>query len=220
MACILITGGAGYVGSHCAKALAAKGHDGIVFNNLTFGHREFIRWGPLVEGDIRDGAAFDHVFAAYDVEAVIHFAALAYVGESVTAPGRYYDVNVHGTFGISQITLQFDLNRDIDAAAQDVQTAINTSGSTLPRNPPHPPVYSKVNPTDAAMVTLAITSDTISLRALSDIADTLLAQRLSELTGIDGVTVQRNAETAALDAGRRDAHRWRTAQLPASERRS
>jgi multidrug efflux pump len=101
-----------------------------------------------------------------------------------------------------------------------VQTAINTSGSTLPGNPPYPPVYSKVNPTDAAMVTLAITSDTISLRALSDIADTLLAQRLSELTGIDGVTVQRNAETAALDAGRRDAHRGarRNCQHPSVDR--
>src|SRR5262249_60150322 len=63
MACILITGGAGYVGSHCAKALAAEGHDGIVFDNLTFGHREFIRWGRLIEGDIRDAAALGAVFS-------------------------------------------------------------------------------------------------------------------------------------------------------------
>jgi UDP-arabinose 4-epimerase len=96
MACILITGGAGYVGSHCAKALAAKGHDGIVFDNLTLGHREFIRWGRLIEGDIRDAAALDAVFSTQQIDAVMHFAALAYVGESVTVPGRYYDVNVHG----------------------------------------------------------------------------------------------------------------------------
>jgi multidrug efflux pump len=100
------------------------------------------------------------------------------------------------SFGVSQITLQLDLNRDIDAAAQDVQAAINASGSTLPRNLPYPPVYSKVNPADAPMVTLAITSDTISLRALSDIADTLLAQRLSELTGVGRVTVQGNIRPA------------------------
>ncbi len=100
------------------------------------------------------------------------------------------------SFGVSQITLQFDLNRDIDAAAQDVQAAINASGSTLPRTLPYPPVYSKVNPADAPMVTLAITSDTISLRALSDIADTLLAQRLSELTGVGRVTVQGNIRPA------------------------
>ena len=96
MACILITGGAGYVGSHCAKALAAKGHDVIVFDNLTLGHREFIRWGRLIEGDIRDAAALDAVFSLAPNRSMMHFAALAYVGESVTVPGRYYDVNVHG----------------------------------------------------------------------------------------------------------------------------
>src|SRR5437660_11869689 len=100
------------------------------------------------------------------------------------------------SFGVSQITLQFDLKRDIDAAAQDVQAAINASGSTLPKNLPYPPVYSKVNPADAPVVTLAILSDTISLRALSDIADTLLAQRLSELTGVGRVTVQGNIRPA------------------------
>jgi multidrug efflux pump len=100
------------------------------------------------------------------------------------------------SFGVSQITLQFDLNRDIDAAAQDVQAAINASGSTLPKNLPYPPVYAKVNPADAPMVTLAITSSTISLRNLSDIADTLLAQRLSELTGVGRVTVQGNIKPA------------------------
>ena len=97
MARILITGGAGYVGSHCAKALAAAGHDGVVFDNLLFGHREFVRWGPLIEGDIRNASALDAVFSEIRVDAVMHFAALAYVGESVIAPGRYYDVNVHGT---------------------------------------------------------------------------------------------------------------------------
>jgi multidrug efflux pump len=100
------------------------------------------------------------------------------------------------SFGVSQITLQFVLNRDIDAAAQDVQAAINASGSTLPKNLPYPPVYSKVNPADAPMVTLAITSSTISMRALSDIADTLLAQRLSEVTGVGRVTVQGNIRPA------------------------
>src|SRR4029079_15932801 len=93
------------------------------------------------------------------------------------------------SFGISQITLPFALGRDIDAAAQDVQAAINASASVLPRNLPYPPVYSKVNPADAPVITVAITSDTISLRQLSDLADTLLAQRLSELTGVGRVTV-------------------------------
>src|SRR4051812_1919753 len=94
------------------------------------------------------------------------------------------------SFGISQITLQFELTREIDAAAQDVQAAINAAGSTLPRNLPYPPTYSKVNPADAPIITLALTSETISLRALSDLSDSMLASRLSELTGVGRVTVQ------------------------------
>jgi multidrug efflux pump len=94
------------------------------------------------------------------------------------------------SFGVSQITLQFDLNRDIDGAAQDVQAAINAAASTLPRNLPYPPTYSKVNPADVPIVTLALTSDTVSLRQISDLADTLLAPRLSQITGVGRVSVQ------------------------------
>src|SRR5215469_10044399 len=94
------------------------------------------------------------------------------------------------SYGISQITLQFDLNRDIDGAAQDVQAAINAAGSTLPKNLPYPPTYSKVNPADAPIVTLALTSDTVSMRDLSDVADTLLAQRLAEVSGVGHVSVE------------------------------
>lgn len=94
------------------------------------------------------------------------------------------------SFGISQITLQFDLNRDIDGAAQDVQAAINAAGSTLPRNLPYPPVYSKVNPADAPIITVALTSDTISIRDMSNLADTLIAQRLAEVSGVGHVSVQ------------------------------
>ncbi|MCZ7594777.1 MAG: multidrug efflux RND transporter permease subunit [Hyphomicrobium sp.] len=94
------------------------------------------------------------------------------------------------SYGLSQITLQFNLGRDIDAAAQDVQSAINAAGSTLPRNLPYPPTYSKVNPADAPIVTLAITSDIVSMRELSDLADTLIAQRLSTVTGVGHVSVE------------------------------
>jgi UDP-arabinose 4-epimerase len=94
---ILITGGAGYVGSHCVKAFAAAGHEVVVFDSFIYGHREFVRWGKLIEGDIRDAGALDLAFKTHQFDAVVHFAALAYVGESVTDPGRYYDTNVHGT---------------------------------------------------------------------------------------------------------------------------
>jgi multidrug efflux pump len=94
------------------------------------------------------------------------------------------------SFGISQVTLQFDLNRDIDAAAQDVQSAINAAASTLPRNLPYPPLYSKVNPADAPVITLSLTSKTIDQRTLSDLADTVMAPRLSEVSGVGHVSVQ------------------------------
>ncbi len=94
------------------------------------------------------------------------------------------------SFGISQITLQFDLDREIDGAAQDVQAAINAAGSALPRNLPYPPTYSKVNPADTAVLTVALTSDNVPIRTLSDLADTLLAQRLAEVNGVGKVSVQ------------------------------
>ena len=94
------------------------------------------------------------------------------------------------SFGLSQITLQFELDRDIDAAAQDVQSAINAASSTLPHNLPYPPVYSKVNPADAPIVTVAVMSDTLPLRALSDFADTLIGPRLSEISGVGRVSIQ------------------------------
>src|SRR6266496_2198835 len=93
------------------------------------------------------------------------------------------------SFGVSQISLQFDLNRDIDGATQDVQAAINAAAGILPRNLPYPPTYAKVNPASAPVLTLALTSDTISLRAVSDLADTILAQRLSQLSGVGRVAV-------------------------------
>jgi multidrug efflux pump len=94
------------------------------------------------------------------------------------------------SYGISQITLQFNLDRDIDAAAQDVQAEIIAAGATLPKTLPYPPTYAKVNPADAPIVTLALTSETVPLRQLSDLADTLIAQRLSSVSGVGHVTVE------------------------------
>ena len=94
---ILVTGGAGYIGSHTCKRLAAGGHEPIVFDNLSTGHRDFVRYGPLVEGDLADPAALDRAFAEHAPAAIIHFAASAYVGESMTDPLKYYHNNVGGT---------------------------------------------------------------------------------------------------------------------------
>jgi len=94
------------------------------------------------------------------------------------------------SFGLSQITLQFALDRDIDAAAQDVQAAINSAASTLPRDLPYPPVYAKVNPADTPVMTLTLRSRTATLRDLSDLADTLIAPQLSQVSGVGRVSVQ------------------------------
>src|SRR5690242_3279736 len=91
--------------------------------------------------------------------------------------------------GTSQITLQFNLNRSMDSAAQDVQAAINAAAGTLPANLPYPPVYAKVNPADAPILTLALTSDSLPIDTVSDAADTLLQPKLSEIDGVGRVTV-------------------------------
>lgn len=98
--------------------------------------------------------------------------------------------------GTSQITLTFGLNRSMDSASQDVQAAINAAAGTLPPNLPYPPTYSKVNPADAPILTLALTSDRRPIDAISDVADTLLQPRLAEIDGVGRVTVQGNMRPA------------------------
>ena len=93
---ILVTGGAGYIGSHVCKALAKAGYTPISYDNLVYGHRWAVKWGPLEEGDIADRARLDEVIVRYQPAAVMHFAAYAYVGESVQDPGKYYRNNVAG----------------------------------------------------------------------------------------------------------------------------
>src|SRR5437868_5870385 len=98
-------------------------------------------------------------------------------------------------FRNSSVTLQFNLDRNIDAAAQDVQAAMNAANGVLPRMP-NPPIYSKVNPADTPILTLEISSDTLPLEKVNDIADTVLAQKLSEITGVGLVTIEGNQKPA------------------------
>ena len=100
------------------------------------------------------------------------------------------------SFGTSTVILQFSLNRDIDAAAQDVQAAINAAGGVLPKNMPNPPTYNKVNPADTPILTLQITSDTLPLEKVNDLADTVLAQKLSQVSGVGLVTIEGNQKPA------------------------
>ena len=97
---VLVTGGAGYIGSHACKALAASGYLPISFDNLVYGHRAAVRWGPMVLGDLLDRVALDDAMRRWQPVAVLHFAAFAYVGESVSNPGKYYRNNVVGTLNL------------------------------------------------------------------------------------------------------------------------
>ncbi len=94
---ILVTGGAGYIGSHTCKALAQASFTPITYDNLVYGHDWAVQWGPLEIGELENRSSLDQVIQKYQPQAVIHFAAYAYVGESVTDPGKYYRNNVVGS---------------------------------------------------------------------------------------------------------------------------
>ncbi|TCU36071.1 UDP-glucose 4-epimerase GalE [Rhizobium azibense] len=94
---VLVVGGAGYIGSHTCLDLANKGYKPVVFDNFSNGHREFVRWGPAEEGDIRDRSRLEEVLAKHKPSAILHFAALIEVGESVKDPVSFYENNVIGT---------------------------------------------------------------------------------------------------------------------------
>lgn len=108
---VLVTGGAGYIGSHTAKLLARAGLEPVVFDNLSVGHRHAVRWGPLIEGDLADRDLVRNVLRDYGVEAVIHFAASAYVGESMTDPGKYFRNNVANTINLLDSLVETNVRR-------------------------------------------------------------------------------------------------------------
>jgi UDP-glucose 4-epimerase len=97
---VLVTGGAGYIGAHACKALAKAGFVPVAFDNLSTGWREAVKFGPLVEGDLLDRASLDAAFSQYRPVAVMHFAALSLVGDSMTDPGRYWRTNVNGSLNL------------------------------------------------------------------------------------------------------------------------
>ena len=102
---ILVTGGAGYIGAHCCKELASRGHHPITLDNLVYGHRRAVRWGPFYEGDLADRKMLDTIFEKERIEAVMHFAAFAYVGESMSEPQKYYGNNLRNTIGLLDVML-------------------------------------------------------------------------------------------------------------------
>ncbi|MBL0899530.1 MAG: UDP-glucose 4-epimerase, partial [Reyranella sp.] len=106
---VLVAGGAGYIGSHTCKALARAGHQPIVYDNLHTGHPWAVKWGPFVKGDLNDAARLGETLKEHKVEAVINFAALAYVGESNVEPTRYYRANVGGMITLLETMRMHDV---------------------------------------------------------------------------------------------------------------
>jgi UDP-glucose 4-epimerase len=111
MSIVLVTGGAGYVGAHACKALARAGYRPVCFDNLSTGHREAVKWGPLVEGDLTDRAAIDAALAEHRPTAILHFAALSQIGESMADPGRYWRENVMGALNLLEAAVAAGIER-------------------------------------------------------------------------------------------------------------
>ncbi len=131
---ILVTGGAGYIGSHTCKALHDQGHTPVAYDNLTYGHPWAVKWGPFERGDVADTAKVLETLKKYGCEAVVHFAAFSYVGESVQKPDVYYKNNVGGT-----LSLLLAMN---EAAVKNIvfsSTCATFGGPiTIPMNEKHP----------------------------------------------------------------------------------
>jgi len=103
---VLVTGGAGYIGSHVCKILHESGFVPVTFDNLSTGHRDFVKWGPFFKGDLLNQREIIGVFEKYDFAAVMHFAAKAYVNESVNNPIEYYRENIQGSLNLIEVFIQ------------------------------------------------------------------------------------------------------------------
>lgn len=106
---ILVIGGAGYIGSHICKMLSKNGYDVLVYDNLSAGHKEFIKWGEFVKGDLADKELLNKVFENYKIDAVMHFSAFIFVGESVKNPYKYYHNNVANTLNLLNTMLNHNV---------------------------------------------------------------------------------------------------------------
>lgn len=137
---ILIVGGAGYIGSHVNKWLTGRGRETVVLDSLVTGHRDFLKWGETVIGDVADSSVLDEVFSTHDIDAVMHFAAFIEVGESVGNPHKYYMNNVRNTLVLLDAMLRHDVNRLVFSST----CAVYGEPKWLPLTEDHP--FAPVSP--------------------------------------------------------------------------
>jgi UDP-arabinose 4-epimerase len=142
---VLVTGGAGYIGSHTCKALAVAGFDPVVYDNLSTGFERLVRWGRLVRGDIADSVALNAAFAMHRPIAVIHFAGRIAVGESVVAPWLHYGPNVAGTISLLNVMREHSVNHLVFSSSAAVYGVpdISPVPESAPLNPLSPYGHSK-----------------------------------------------------------------------------
>lgn len=137
---ILVVGGAGYIGSHMCKYLSQNNYTPVVLDNLIYGHKEAVKWGPLYAGAMEDKSLLNRIFAEHEIAAVMHFAAFAYVGESVTAPDKYYRNNVASTLSLLEAMQENDISRFIFSST----CATYGEPTEIPMSENHPQV--PINP--------------------------------------------------------------------------
>lgn len=142
---ILVVGGAGYVGSHCLRQILAKGHTAYVYDNLSQGHRGAVPDGLLIEGDLLDGDKLVSVLRDLKIDTVMHFAAKALVGESVTHPDIYYKCNVTGTLSLLDSMLAANVKRIVFSSTCAVFGVVEPPiHENLPKNPINPYGFTKL----------------------------------------------------------------------------
>jgi UDP-glucose-4-epimerase GalE len=140
MKSVIVTGGAGYIGSHCCKELALQGFLPVVYDNLSTGHQDFVKWGPLVRGDVRNRDELVKVIETHRPVAILHFAAHALVAESVLSPAKYWDVNVSGTLALLEAMRLCQMDKLVFSSTcavygEPTKVPISEKASPKPVNP-------------------------------------------------------------------------------------
>ncbi len=143
---VLVTGGAGYIGAHTCKELSKNGFNPIVIDNLSTGHKDFVKWGPLFIGDIQDKKDLQEVFSRYEIQNVIHFAAKSFVNESISEPSQYFNHNISGTTSLLDEFLANKGNVFIFSSTCAVygEQSLNTISEECPLEPINPYGFTKL----------------------------------------------------------------------------